>query len=130
VSSVVNAPAQVGFKSVVALLHVSDVPRSVEFYQKLGFELYKQPLKNEQGVAFFAALHRGQASQIMVTLSGRPMNPEAQDVIFYLYVDAMVEYREQLIDRGISVGEVKYPFWSPGGEFSLRDPDGWMWVVT
>ena len=127
-SSVVGT--QVGFKSVVALIHVADVLRSVEFYQKMGFELGKQPLKNEQGVAIFAMLHRGQASQIMVTLTGRPLNPGAQDMMFYLYVDNMPAYRQQLIERGVKVGEVKYPFWSPGGEFRVDDPDGWSWIVT
>jgi predicted enzyme related to lactoylglutathione lyase len=129
-SSTPDTATQVGFKAVVALIHVSDVQRSVEFYQKLGFELGKAPLKNEQGVAFFAWLHRGQASQIMVTRTGRPLNPGAQDMLFYLYVEDMPAYREQLIARGIKVGEVKYPFWSPGGEFRIDDPDGWSWMVT
>src|SRR5947209_3267949 len=97
---------QVGMKAVVALLHVSDVERSIAFYQKLGFELGKEPGRNEQGVASFAWLQRGQASQIMLTLTGRPLNPGAQDVIFYLYVDDMPAYREQLIERGVEVGEV------------------------
>jgi predicted enzyme related to lactoylglutathione lyase len=117
-------------KSVVALLHVSDVQRSVEFYQKLGFEVGNQPLKNEQGLATFAWMHHGQSAQIMLTLTGRPLNPGAQDVMFYLYVNDMPAYREQIIARGVHVGEVKYPFWSPGGEFRIDDPDGWTWQVT
>src|SRR5437016_4336318 len=103
---------QVGFKAVVALLHVSDVERSAEFYAKLGFELGKAPQKNEQGVASFAWLHRGDASQIMLTLTGRPLNPGAQDVMFYLYVDDMAAYRQQVMERGVAVGEVSYPFWN------------------
>ena len=117
-------------KAVVALLHVADVQRSVEFYQKLGFELGKGPLKNDQGVATFAWMHHGQAAQIMVTLTGRPLSPSAQDVMFYLYVDDIKAYREAVIARGVEVGEVKYPFWSPGGEFRVDDPDGWTWQVT
>ena len=117
-------------KAVVALLHVADVQRSVEFYQKLGFELGKGPLKNDQGVATFAWMHHGQAAQIMVTLTGRPLNPGAQDVMFYLYVDDIKAYREAVIARGVEVGEVKYPFWSTGGEFRVDDPDGWTWQVT
>ena len=38
--------------------------------------------------------------------------------------------REAVIARGVEVGEVKYPFWSPGGEFRVDDPDGWTWQVT
>ena len=118
-----------GMKAVVALVHVADVQRSIEFYQKLGFELGNQPLKNEMGVSSFARLHRGQAVQIMVTLTGRPLNPGAQDVMFYLYVDNFNAYREAVIAQGVAVGEVKYPFWSPKGEFRIDDPDGWTWMV-
>jgi|SRR5205085_4075737 len=129
-SSAVDTATQIGFKSVVALIHVSDVQRSVEFYQKLGFELGKEPQKNGNGIARFAWLHRGQTSQIMVTLTGRPLNPGAQDVMFYLYVENMAAYRQALLERGLKVGEVWYPFWSPGGEFRVEDPDGWTWMVT
>jgi catechol 2,3-dioxygenase-like lactoylglutathione lyase family enzyme len=120
---------KVGFKSVVALIHVSDVERSIDFYQRLGFELGNEPLRNSQGVATFAWLHRGQTSQIMLTLTGRPLNPGAQDVMFYLYVDDMPAYRQVLIERGVTVGEVTHPFWSPNGEFRIDDPDGWSWQV-
>ncbi len=119
----------VGFKSVVALIHVSDLESSIDFYQRLGFEPGNKPLRNSQGAATFAWLHRGQASQIMLTLAGRPLNPSAQDVMFYLYVDDMPAYRQVLIDRGVKVGEVTYPFWSPKGEFRIEDPDGWTWQV-
>ena len=121
---------EVGFKSVVALIHVADVQRSIEFYQKLGFDLGNRPLENDKGIKTFAWLHRGQASQIMVTLTGRPLNPGVQDMMFYLYVTDMPTYREVLIERGVNVGEVKYPFWSPGGEFRVEDPDGWSWIIT
>jgi predicted enzyme related to lactoylglutathione lyase len=125
----VKAEQALGMKAAVPLLHVADVERSVQFYQKLGFELGKQPLKNEQGVASFAWLHRGQTAQIMVTLTGRPLNPGAQDVMFYLYVDDLNAYREAVIACGVQVGEMKYPFWNRNGEFRIDDPDGWTWMV-
>lgn len=50
----VTAEQALGMKAAVALLHVADVERSVGFYQKLGFELGKEPAKNEQGTASFA----------------------------------------------------------------------------
>jgi hypothetical protein len=42
-----SAQTQAAPRSVVALLAVSDVQRSIDFYVKLGFELGKEPLKNE-----------------------------------------------------------------------------------
>ena len=117
-----------GMKAVVALLHVASVDRSVEFYQRLGFELGREPLKNEQGNSSFAWLHRGQAAQIMITLAGR-LNPRAQDVMFYLYVHDLHAYREAVMARGVAVGEISHPFWNPSGEFRIDDPDGWTWMV-
>ncbi len=73
---------EVDFKSVVALIHVSEVERSIDFYLRLGFELGNEPLRSSQGAATFAWLHRGQASQIMLTLAGRPLNPSPQSVMF------------------------------------------------
>jgi predicted enzyme related to lactoylglutathione lyase len=125
----VAAPAQVAPKAVVALLHVSDVQRSVRFYEKLGFEVGNEPLKNDQGVTTFVWMHHGSAAQIMLTLTGRPLNPGAQDIMFYLYVTDIRAYRERVISRGVSVGALKYPFWSPNGEFRVDDPDGWTWMV-
>ena len=128
-SQTVDVKGALAIKAAVALLYVADVQRSVDFYQRLGFELGKSPLKNEQGVTMFAWLHRGNTAQIMVTLTGRPLNPGAQDAMFYLYVDDLKSYREAVISRGVQVGEIKYPFWSPGGEFRIDDPDGWTWMV-
>ena len=125
-----SAVTQVEFKAAVPLIHVADVQRSIDFYQKLGFEVGNTPLANQEGIKTFAWLHRGRASQIMVTRTGRPLNPGAQDVMFYLYVENMPAYRQHLVDRGVQVGEIKYPFWSPGGEFRVDDPDGWTWIVT
>ena len=125
-----SAASPVEFKAAVALIHVADVQRSIDFYQKLGFEVGNTPLTNQEGIKTFAWLHRGRASQIMVTRTGRPLNPGAQDVMFYLYVENMPAHRQHLIDRGVQVGEVQYPFWSPGGEFRVDDPDGWTWIVT
>jgi predicted enzyme related to lactoylglutathione lyase len=125
----VKVQAQVGLKAVVALLHVADVQRSVGFYQKLGFDLGNEPLKSDQGVQTFAWMHYGTAAQIMLTLAGKAANPGVSEVMFYLYVTDMPAYREQVISRGIEVGKVMYPFWSPGGEFQIDDPDGWTWMV-
>ena len=125
----VRVEAEVAPKAVVALLKVSDLERSVAFYEKLGFEVGNEPLRNEQGVKTFAWMHHGSAAQIMLTKATRSQTAEAREVMFYLYVTDMPAYREQAIARGVAVGEVTYPFWSPQGEFRVDDPDGWTWMV-
>jgi hypothetical protein len=77
-----EAAAQVAPKVVVALLHVADVQRSIEFYEKLGFEAGNEPLKNDQGTKTFVWMHHGNAAQIMLTLSSQPLNPGARDIMF------------------------------------------------
>jgi predicted enzyme related to lactoylglutathione lyase len=116
-------------KAVVALLKVADVERSISFYEKLGFEVGNKPLKNDQGLTTFVWMHRGNAAQIMLTRTGQPLNSAARGIMFYLYVTDMKAYREQIISRGVAVGEVTHPFWSPDGEFQVGDPDGWTWIV-
>src|SRR5215471_15437516 len=114
-----SVEVQAAPKAVVALLNVADVERSISFYKKLGFEVGNAPLKNDQGVTSFVWMHRGNAAQIMLTLTGRPLNSEARGIMFYLYVTDMPAYREQIISRGVKVGEVTHPFWSPDGEFRV-----------
>jgi len=125
----VEVQAQVAPKAVVALLDVADLDRSISFYEKLGFEVGNQPLKNEQGVKTFVWMHRGDAAQIMLTRAGQSLDSGSRHIMFYLYSTDMPAYREQLISRGITVGEVTHPFWSPDGEFQVEDPDGWVWMV-
>ncbi len=125
----VEASTKVAPKSVVALLNVADVDRSIGFYEKLGFEVGNEPLRNDQGVKTFVWMHRGNAAQIMLTRAEQPLGPGPRHMMFYLYSTDMPAYREQLIARGVEVGKVTYPFWSPDGEFPVNDPDGWVWIV-
>lgn len=108
---------------VVALAHVADVARSIEFYEKLGFRVANTVKDGER--LQWASLELNGAAQLMLARSGRPMNPGAQDVLFYLYASNIAEYRKGLEAQGIAVGELQYPFYSPRGEFRVTDPDGY-----
>jgi predicted enzyme related to lactoylglutathione lyase len=121
--------AQVAPKAVVALLDVADLERSINFYEKLGFEICNEPLKNDQGVKTFVGMHHGSAAQIMLTLANQPLDSGSRHIMFYLYSTDMPAYRERLIARGVKVGIVTYPFYMPSGEFQVDDPDGWIWIV-
>ncbi|MGO8794431.1 MAG: VOC family protein [Candidatus Sulfotelmatobacter sp.] len=125
----IEAQAQVAPKAVVALLNVADIDRSISFYEKLGFEVGNEPLKNDQGVKTFVWMQHSSAAQIMLARAGQPLSPGPRHIMFYLYTIDMPRYREQLIARGVTVGKVTYPFWMPNGEFQVDDPDGWVWIV-
>ena len=106
------------------MIFVSDVARSIEFYKQLGFKV--GGTHEDDGKLVWCELDTPDGhAQLMLAQSGRPMNPGAQDMLFYLYVENVEQYREELLAKGFAVGPMKYPFYSPRGEFNLPDPDGW-----
>ena len=113
--------------SLVPLAHVADVRKSVEFYQLLGFEV-KHTVENE-GRLQWAWLQNGGAD-LMLARSARPMNADAQDVLFYMYAPDVAAYRADLEAKGVKVGPLKYPFYSPRGEFRIDDADGYTLFVS
>lgn len=112
---------------LVPLAHVADVGKAAEFYQLLGFELQKTV--EHEGKVQWAWLENGGA-ELMLARSGRPMNPGAQDVLFYMYAPDVAAYRAELEGKGVKVGPIKYPFYSPRGEFRIDDPDGYTLMVS
>jgi predicted enzyme related to lactoylglutathione lyase len=118
---------RLSLRSLVPMAHVADVQRSVKFYELLGFEV-KNTVQND-GQVQWAWLHNGGA-HVMLTRSGRPMNPGAQDVLFYMYTPDVAAYRTELESKGVKVGPIKYQFYSPRGEFRIDDPDGYTLFVS
>lgn len=112
---------------LVPMAHVADVRKAMEFYQLLGFEV-KKTVEHE-GQIQWAWLQNGGAD-LMLARSARPMNPGAQDVLFYMYAPDVAAYRAELEGKGVKVGPIKYPFYSPRGEFRINDPDGYTLMVS
>ena len=50
--------------------------------------------------------------------------------ILYLYFDNIAETRAALLERGHAPSEIKYPFYMPGGECRLEDPDGYVLMLA
>ena len=113
--------------SLVPMAHVADVRKSVEFYQLLGFEV-KNTVEHE-GRLQWVWLKNGGAD-LMLARSGRPINPDAQDVLFYMYALDVVACRTELEAKGVKVGPMRYPFYSPRGEFRVEDVDGYTVFVA
>ncbi len=112
---------------LVPLAHVVDVSKSAEFYKLLGFET-RNTVQSE-GQLQWAWLQSGGAD-LMLARSARPMNADAQDVLFYMYAPDVAAYRTELEAKGVKVGPLKYPFYSPRGEFRVDDPDGYALFVS
>ena len=113
--------------SLVPMAHVADVRKAIEFYQLLGFAV-----KNsyEHGTKLQWAWLQNGGAGLMFSLSGRPMNPGAQDVLFYVYAPDVAAYRTELEAKGVIVGPMQYPFYSPKGEFRVEDADGYTVFVS
>lgn len=55
---------------------------------------------------------------------------EEQAVLFYVYFDDVAATRSPLEKAGVAVGPIEHPSYSPGGEFRVRDPDGYVLMIT
>jgi hypothetical protein len=108
------------------MVHVEKVGRSIEFYRQLGFTLI-ETLGPDDDLRW-AWLQSGQA-RLMLVRSARPMNPSAQDVLFYLYATDVASYRKELAALGVSVSPLTHPDHMPAGEFRIDDPDGYCLLV-
>jgi Glyoxalase/Bleomycin resistance protein/Dioxygenase superfamily len=118
--------ASLPMRALVPMAHVADVVRSIEFYRQLGFETRSTLAPVDQPV--WAWVDNGKA-HLMLERADRPMNPGAQDVVFYLYASNVSAYRAELAARGVKVGRLTYPVYMPEGEFRMDDPDGYCLLV-
>ena len=116
-------------RSLVAFAHVADVERSIEFYSSLGFKAANTVVPAGQSVPVWAWLQSEKAN-LMVGLASGPIDPAQQAVLFYLYYDNIRDTRAGLVALGHSPGEIKYPFYMPGGECRLLDPDGYVLMLA
>ena len=69
-------------------------------------------------------------SNLMLARTSRPLNPGAQDVLFYLYAKDLNAVRSRLIAEGFKPGEIEHPEYLPNGEFGIQDPDGYCLMIA
>ncbi len=109
------------------MLHVADIPRSIRFYEHLGFETV-----DTEGAAdcpFWARQHC-EGGAIMLLAAEEPFDPSVQSVLLYMYTPDLAALREQLLAAGVAVPPIHYPEYMPSGEICLKDPDGYTVLVA
>lgn len=116
-------------RSLVAFAHVADVERSIAFYAHLGFKVANTVVPQGQSAPVWAWLESGNAN-LMVGLASAPIEASRQAVLFYLYFDDIKQTRAALVALGYSPGEIRYPFYMPGGECRLEDADGYVLMLA
>jgi catechol 2,3-dioxygenase-like lactoylglutathione lyase family enzyme len=116
-------------KSLVPLVQVRNLRRSVDFYRTLGFAEENTHTPEGGSEPVWAWLTSGGA-QIMLAQAGEPVDAEKQAVLFYLYSPDVPGFRNMLIEAGVDAGPIQHPSYAPRGEFRVTDPDGYVLMVT
>jgi catechol 2,3-dioxygenase-like lactoylglutathione lyase family enzyme len=120
------AHARSNVVELVPFLHVSDIARSIRFWQALGFRVVKRYEPN--GRLEFAGLESTAAAKVMLARVDRP--PERQEDrptpgFLYLYTPDLDALRKRLLAHGMEAGEITDgPGPGPNREMCVRDPDG------
>jgi catechol 2,3-dioxygenase-like lactoylglutathione lyase family enzyme len=120
------AGAGSGVVDLVPFILVSDVARSIRFWEALGFRVVKRYEPN--GRLEFAGLESTAAAKVMLARVDRPSerDPDRPAPGFlYLYTQDLDAFRKRLLEHGIEPGEVTDgPGPGPNREMCVRDPDG------
>ncbi|MER2514193.1 MAG: VOC family protein [Nitrosomonas ureae] len=116
-------------RSLVAFAHVASVQRSIDFYADLGFKVVNTVMSHDQPNPVWAWLASEKAN-LMVGLADGPVDVSQQAILFYLYFDNIKQTHAALSELGHVPGEIKYPFYMPGGESRLEDPDGYVLMLA
>lgn len=111
---------------LVPFVLVSDVARSIAFYEALGFREVKR--HESSGRLEFAGMEASSAAKLMLARVDEvpAWQPgESSPGFLYLYARDIEEFRRQLLRRGIEPGEIENgPGPGPSRQLCVRDPDG------
>jgi len=119
-------PADV-VSDLVPFAHVTNVDRSVAFYERLGFEMLHEATAH--GRRMWAFLERGDA-RLMVAAADGAFDPDAQGIIFYLYTRDLDALRARLVAGGVDAGEVTTGGPGPDRQLEVTDPDGYVLMLA
>jgi predicted enzyme related to lactoylglutathione lyase len=116
-------------RSLVPLAHVADMRASIAFYARLGFAVANQVTPEGEDVPNWLWL-RSERAELMLSRASAPVVADQQAVLFYTYCEDVEATHSALVDAGLEVGAIARPFYNPGGEFRLTDPDGYVLYVA
>jgi catechol 2,3-dioxygenase-like lactoylglutathione lyase family enzyme len=112
---------------LIPFVHVSDLPRSIAFYELLGFEV--GDTYEVDGELQWAALQHAHA-RIMLALASAPIDSHQQAILFYLYARDLDGLRERLLSQGLQVGPIRDGSPGPEREIAISDPDGYCLMIA
>jgi catechol 2,3-dioxygenase-like lactoylglutathione lyase family enzyme len=120
---------------LVPFLLVTDVERSVAFYEAIGFAVVKRYAPN--GRLEFAGLEATSSAKLMLARADRVPawdwdDPDASGPGWlYLYTPDLEAFRQRVIRCGIAPGEIEDgPGPGPNRQLCIDDPDGHRHMVS
>ncbi len=116
-------------RSFIPHAFVADMSASIAFYEKLGFKVGNSFTPDGAEAPGWCWL-RSERGDLMLGRAREPIVPDQQRVMFYAYTDDVEVTHSDLAAAGIDVGPITKPFYNPGGEFEICDPNGYViWVA-
>ena len=107
---------------LIPMLPVSDISRSITFYEKLGFTIEK---RNDE---WRWAMLRFDDCRLMVDQSINQHPDAPRQGVIYLYPDNIYEYHQRVRAAGLDIPDLGTTFYGLT-EFRLDDPDGnRLWI--
>jgi uncharacterized glyoxalase superfamily protein PhnB len=110
--------------TVTAMIHVSDVRATVEWYEAIGFTATET--SEDEGQMTWALMTFGKG-QFMLNRGGRPSERDRRDVDLYVTVDSVDEAYRRLEGR-VEIREELHDTFYGMREFVIRDING-FWVT-
>ena len=108
--------------SLVPMLRVASVPRSVAFYETLGFTVRSIEGNPEPFWANVCASGDTPAAELMLSRDDADGPPRG--VVLYYYVADVRGLRDLLDGLQLNPTELRFPPYAIAGEFDVSDPDG------
>ena len=102
---------------LIPMLPVRSMPASIEFYQKLGFQVERR-----EDAWGWAMLNFGEC-RLMVDQSINLHRGAPRESVVYLYPENIVDYHKHVRKNGLDVPDLEVTFYGLT-EFRLNDPDG------
>jgi predicted enzyme related to lactoylglutathione lyase len=114
----------------VVILPVGDIDRSIAFYRdQVGFELDHDTTTEQMHVVQLTPRGSGCSIVFGDLPSQRQMEPGSMKGLQLVVADAAAA-RQELLDRGVEVGEItRFSDQDGGTFFGFADPDGNTWAV-
>jgi hypothetical protein len=112
---------------LIPFVHVSDVGRSVAFYEHLGFELGDTYRSDDR--LDWASLEHADA-RIMLARAEEPIRAADQAILFYLYTSDLQGLQRHLRAHGHRAGAIRDGSPGPAAEMRVSDPDGYVLMIA